>query len=337
MRGDLGTSSPLTIISLFAGCGGSLLGYREAGYKELLAVDFDKRCGETINANFPGVDFWDANLREVSPDALLKRCGIGKSELSVLDGSPPCQGFSISGKRRASDKRNTLIGIFGKFVLGIMPKVFVMENVKGLIQGEKKRILWDFTRLLESDYEMAAKVLNAKWYGVPQSRLRVFCVGIRCDLGIRPSFPVKSDKVITAKEAIGGIIADNAEIVLPRGPAGKFAPQIGCGEDGSKLRHSRSYFGLKRISPNRPCPTLLALWSPGCAHLLHWREDRFLIIREMKALCSFPDDFILCGNIEEQVRQLGNSVMPKQMLAIAKHIKEICRFGMDKKAERING
>ena len=100
---------PPTVISLFSGCGGSSLGYRLAGYRELYAVDWDKTAGTSFQKNFPDVKFYLGDIKELSSERILKETGLSKGELDVLDGSPPCQGFSTAkGKRRLDDDRNFL-------------------------------------------------------------------------------------------------------------------------------------------------------------------------------------------------------------------------------------
>src|SRR3990167_6277348 len=97
-----------TVISTFAGCGGSSLGYKLAGFKELLAIDFDKNAVETFKLNFPDVPVWQEDITKVASFDMLSFTGLKKGELDVLDGSPPCQGFSMAGKRKVSDPRNKL-------------------------------------------------------------------------------------------------------------------------------------------------------------------------------------------------------------------------------------
>ena len=160
-----------TVISLFSGCGGSSLGYRMAGFRELLAVDFDRNSVETFRQNFPEVPVWMADIKEITAERIMKSCGIVEKELDVLDGSPPCQGFSLAGKRKVSDKRNDLFLEFVRILKGIKPKVFVMENVTGLVYGKMRGMFKEIIRTLkDTDYNVKCKMLKAKYYGVPQSK-----------------------------------------------------------------------------------------------------------------------------------------------------------------------
>ena len=96
------------MISLFAGCGGSSLGYSMAGYRELLAVEWDDHAVETFKLNFPDVPVWHGDIAELSVEECLRLAGLRPGQLDVLDGSPPCQGFSTAGKRKIDDGRNQL-------------------------------------------------------------------------------------------------------------------------------------------------------------------------------------------------------------------------------------
>ena len=108
----------------------------------------------------------------------------------MLDGSPPCQGFSTSGKRKMSDPRNSLFMEFCRLLKGLKPKVFVVENVTGMVKGHMKQVFLDIMKTLrECGYDCVAQVMNAKWYGVPQARQRVIIIGTRKDLKKPPGHP----------------------------------------------------------------------------------------------------------------------------------------------------
>jgi len=127
-----------TVISTFSGCGGSSLGYKWAGFREFLAIDFDENSVETFKLNFPDIPVWQRDINDVKGGEIIKFCKINKGELDLLDGSPPCQGFSTAGKRRVNDPRNSLFESFVRLINDLQPKVFVMENVSGMIKGRMK-------------------------------------------------------------------------------------------------------------------------------------------------------------------------------------------------------
>ena len=124
-----------TVISLFAGCGGSSLGYSMAGYRELLAVEWDDHAVETFKANFPDVPVYHGDIAKLSVEEALRITGLKPGELDVLDGSPPCQGFSTAGKRKMDDSRNQLFREYIRLLRGLQPKVLIMENVSGMVKG----------------------------------------------------------------------------------------------------------------------------------------------------------------------------------------------------------
>ena len=173
-----------TVISLFAGCGGSSLGYSMAGFRELLAVEWDDHAVETFRLNFPGVPVYHGDIAELSVGRCMEMAGLsGPGELDVLDGSPPCQGFSTAGKRRMDDGRNQLFREYVRLLRGLRPKVLVMENVSGMVKGKMKLIFVETLREVKgSGYRVSARLMNAMYFGVPQSRERMIFIGVREDL-----------------------------------------------------------------------------------------------------------------------------------------------------------
>jgi len=180
-----------TVISTFAGCGGSSLGYSMAGFRELLAVERDDNAVETFKMNFPGVPVYHGDIAKISVDRVLEMTGLKPGELDVFDGSPPCQGFSTAGKRIIDDPRNQLFREYVRLLRGLRPRVFVMENVSGMVKGIMKIVFVEILKELKaSGYKVSARLLNAMYFGVPQSRQRMIFVGVRDDLGVEPSHPV---------------------------------------------------------------------------------------------------------------------------------------------------
>lgn len=311
----------LTFISIFAGCGGSSLGYKRAGFNELLAIDFDKNAIETFKLNF-SCPIWYRDITQVSSDEILTFCNLKKGELDLLDGSPPCQGFSTSGKRQISDDRNTLFNDFIRLINELQPKVFVIENVSGMIKGKMKGMFIDIMKNLKQlNYQVKCKLMNAKYYDVPQSRQRVIFIGIRNDLEIKPSYPISNNKIITVKQALDNCPIDE-EKKSPKGKMCKYVLKTKIGECASKYHPLGHYFNTKRNRLNRESYTIEKTFREGQSGILHPLKNRYHTISEIKRLCSFPDDFKLTGKFEEKWARLGNAVMPKFMEAIAKHIKK---------------
>ena len=294
-----------------------------AGFRELLAVDFDRNSVETFRQNFPEVPVWMADIKEITAERIMKSCGIVEKELDVLDGSPPCQGFSLAGKRKVSDKRNDLFLEFVRILKGIKPKVFVMENVTGLVYGKMRGMFKEIIRTLkDTDYNVKCKMLNAKYYGVPQSRKRLFFIGVRKDIGTVPKFPKPSGKIITVKKALENLDTSKDKKRIYSGKNFRLVRKIREGKSMSDIHPKGWGYNLIRINRNKPCPTITKTFRQSQTGLLHYSGDRFLTISELKRLATFPDDFRFVGTFEEKWARIGNSVMPRQMFAIAKTIRD---------------
>lgn len=203
----------LVSFDLFAGCGGLTKGFAMAGIQSIFASDIDENCEKTFCRNFPGVSFLCKDITQITKeevDALTK----GKIP-DVIIGGPPCQGFSLANKRRnqvADDPRNRLFYGFVKFINWYSPKVFVMENVKGLLSMNRGEVFQTILNEFRNSgsfggYNVEYKVLLASDYGVPQNRERVIIIGTRHDLGLTPRFPDPQNNghKITVDEAISDL------------------------------------------------------------------------------------------------------------------------------------
>ena len=313
-----------TIISTFAGCGGSSLGYSMAGFRELLAIEWDDNAVATFKLNFPDVPVYHGDIAKISVEQVLEMTGLQPGELDVLDGSPPCQGFSTAGKRVMDDPRNQLFREYVRLLRGLKPKVFVMENVSGMVKGKMKLIFADILRELKaSGYKVSARLLNAMYFNVPQSRQRLIFIGVRDDLGIDPSHPKAESKIFTVNDAI-----NNCEIGLTdglfTGAKLELAMKISRGGDGSDVTKGMS-FNLKRLHENKPSRTILkSVGKPDSSFgggLIHPSENRHVSIGELKRLNSLPDEFQMIGSFQDQWMRIGNSVPPLFMRSIARHIR----------------
>ncbi|WP_283750941.1 DNA cytosine methyltransferase [Bacillus cereus] len=168
------------VIDLFSGCGGFSSGFERAGYHILLGVDIWSDALKTFQANHKEATILEADLSQLITEQLLKKINLPKEEIDVIIGGPPCQGFSLSGFRDEQDPRNQLYKAFVRTVKDIQPKIFVMENVPGLVKlfkgRAKEAILEDFESI---GYHVNHQILTASEFGVPQNRRRVFFVGIK--------------------------------------------------------------------------------------------------------------------------------------------------------------
>jgi DNA (cytosine-5)-methyltransferase 1 len=319
-------SGNLKVISLFAGCGGSSLGYKLAGCQVLAAVEYDRNAAAIYRENFQGTRLYETDITLLDPLTVLSEVNLKPGELDILDGSPPCQGFSMAGKRRLDDPRNRLFEEYVRFLTLIQPKAFVMENVPGLVIGPMRAVFYEMIHALtDAGYEVRGRILNALHYGVPQSRRRVILVGFRKDLNLVPEHPSPTSLPLTFRQATAHLV-DHELLQYPTGKALATAKAIRAGESGAEL-HERYHqkgneFSLIRLSWDAPSPTVLKTIRPGQVGLLHPEEDRFLSIGELKRVCAFPDDFKLQGSFIEQWGRLGNAVPPLLTKAVAQSVSQ---------------
>lgn len=185
------------VISLFSGAGGMDIGFGMAGFQTAVAVEYDKSCCETLKKNNPNLNIIHGDISSIKTSDILKKGGLQITEPALVIGGPPCQSFSLAGKRMGmEDSRGKLVLEFIRVVRESLPKVFVMENVKGMVNWEKGKaiaaILNEISQPIihegiEYSYDVNIAVLNASDYGVPQFRERVFLVGNR--MGKKFQFP----------------------------------------------------------------------------------------------------------------------------------------------------
>jgi DNA (cytosine-5)-methyltransferase 1 len=276
-------------ISLFCGCGGSSYGYQKSGFSDLLGIDQNPISCESYGLNFPNTEVWNRDIRKVSPKEILTKFGFKKGELDLLDSSPPCQGFSIAGKREILDTRNELFLHTKRFITGLLPKIFIIENVDGLLHGKMRGIFNHIIEELEkTPYRIKWKSLNSIYYGVPQSRQRVIIMGVRKDLGKEPVFPERENYI----QYIGDVI-----------------PNIQF--------HSRGQFDKRLKSVDSLAYTITKTPS---MFFVENGEKRKPTIDELKILQGFPKSFKLKGTYNEKWGMIGNSVPPPLTERIGKTI-----------------
>jgi len=324
----------INVISTFSGCGGSSLGYKRAGFNVLLATDWEINAVKTYQMNIPDTPVLHKDIRNVTGKELLEKTGLAVGQLDVLDGSPPCTPFSLAGLREKSWNRNyehvgdhkkqistDLFFEFIRLINEIKPKIFIAENVKGLIIGKAKGY---FNRILkmmrELDYRVFALLLNAKYFEVPQSRERIFFIGFRKDFKIPDRLHLPTHQQITFRQAVRGLINSPEELKIaglhPDAVKSKMLYMMKEGQQSSKIDPSGYGWNSIRVAYDKPAPTIT-----GQAHLLyHPTEHRKLTTSELKRLCTFPDNFKFLSTIEARTR-LGNSVPPNLIYHIAEMLK----------------
>lgn len=178
-------------VDLFCGAGGMSLGFEQAGFDIVAAADADAAHVRTHSRNFPQCKTVKADLSELSGDELRDLTGFGGGKIDVVFGGPPCQGFSLMGKRQLQDQRNHLLLHFGRLVVQLCPRYFVLENVEGLLITRARGVLSSFLRAVrKGGYRVVAptRVLDARDFGVPQRRRRSFLLGYQKGL-TPPRYP----------------------------------------------------------------------------------------------------------------------------------------------------
>lgn len=207
-------NNKLVAIDLFCGCGGFSYGFQQAGFDMALGIDMWKDATTTYKHNFPDSYVINDDITNIMANDILEKIKMKADDIDVIIGGPPCQGFSVSGKRMIDDPRNKLYKSFVELVDEIRPKVFVMENVPGLIRlfgGKvKDQVLSDFSSL---GYRVKVQQLSSDQYGVPQQRKRVFFVGINANKlsdNVEFQFPMAKygeglKPMVTCKDAISDL------------------------------------------------------------------------------------------------------------------------------------
>lgn len=360
-----------TVIDLFSGAGGLSRGFYDANFNVVFGIDFDDMALKTFAKNHGDAKSMKLDLFDLENVDLIKELFNKEyNELDVLVGGPPCQGFSLAGKRKADDERNKLYKAMVKAASILKPKAVVLENVPGMLTlydgAGKKRIFEDFEEL---GYKMHVKVLYAPDYGIPQIRKRAIFVGIR-DHNYEFEFPkpiFEPDEYITCEDAISDLPAldgiygeeiqnypcdaktnyqremrkKSDEIYNHIGTihSEKTIKMISMVPEGKnykalpeKYRNLYKYHeALTRYHSKKPSLTI----NTGHRSHFHYKYNRIPTVRESARLQSFPDDFIFYGNKSQQYKQVGNAVPPKLGYVIAKEIKKYLDYEEKKSGRQI--
>lgn len=336
------------VLDLFCGCGGLSLGFEEAGYNVLLGIDIWEDALKTYAYNHKHSKTLCADMSTLLGEDVKDI--IGDNSVDVIIGGPPCQGFSIAGKRIVNDDRNKLYKGFVRMVEYFKPKAFVMENVPNIFSigygAVRETIINDFKSL---GYTVETKVLTASDYGVPQNRRRAVFVGLtkgNFDFDI----PMVAEKV-TTKEALSDLPEQSIE------DGGKYSVESTSGyqklmrinsigvynhevtqhneqtvriismvPDGGNYKDlpkefqetRKVHIAWTRLNSKRPSITI----DTGHRHHFHYKWNRVPTVRESARIQSFPDDFIFLCSKTSQYKQVGNAVPPLMAKAIAEQLKK---------------
>lgn len=331
------------VVSTFSGGGGSCLGYEMAGYHVIWANEFVEEAQRTYRLNHPRTFLDCRDIRNIKPEEILAKTGKKTGEIDLFDGSPPCCAFSTAGKREkgwgkerdySDGKKQRIEDLFEEYIRilnGLQPKTFVAENVSGLIKGTAIGYFKQYIREMQNcGYRVKAKLLNAKWLGVPQSRERLIFIGVRNDIKRDPIFPHPQKYLYSIKDAFDGLEIDEQERKMLLQTAKKYAwgriaekmPKNPTRSISGQDITGHGYFNLVRCPIFEPSSTICQrngdLTTAGNIHPF---ETRKYTIGELKRLMSVPDDFILTGDYAQKWERLGRMVPPIMMMNIAKVIK----------------
>ncbi|MDO4827132.1 MAG: DNA cytosine methyltransferase [Bacteroidia bacterium] len=337
-----------TFIDLFSGAGGMSYGFEMAGFRPILAIDNWQDALDTYALNNPGIPTLCADLSSLDIEEVAARYRL--KDVDLIVGGPPCQGFSVAGKRIVDDVRNRLYKSFVRFVEVCKPRAFVMENVPNILSigggCVKESIIGDFSAL---GYDVNCRVLTASDFGVPQNRRRAIFVGVKKG---KFSFPEPySNERVTASQAISDLpeatLSDGSAYTEPAsskyqewarmGSAGVYNQEatvhsdrtvriISLVPDGGNykdlplnLQDTRKvHIAWTRLCSTKPSITI----DTGHRHYFHYRYNRIPTVRECARIQSFPDRYIFLKSRTSQYKQVGNAVPPLMAKAIAESVND---------------
>lgn len=346
----------LNCIDLFAGAGGFSLAAKNVGLRVVAAVELNPKACETYSTNLVEGDvphLYGEDIRNLEPSVLSANHFSDGSECDLLLGGPPCQGFSVHriNNSGVGDPRNELILRYFQFVRHLRPKVFLMENVPGLLWPRHKSFLDAFyNQGKKTGYTLLAPVvLDARDYGVPQRRKRVFVLGIRKENVLPidwPPRPTHGDEKareqnptlrpwLAAAEVFRTPISagDENDLHMNHSPElvdvfRRTPPNGGSRRDSGRIlschaEHNGHTDVYGRIDPSKSAPTMTtACINPSKGRFVHPTEHHGITLRHAARFQTFPDWFVFKGGLTAGGEQIGNAV-PIRLAEVLLHaIKE---------------
>lgn len=311
-------------IELFAGAGGLALGMERAGFHHIGLIEYDKAAAETLKCNRPQWNVICDDIANISCLDLEAFFGIHKGALDVLSGGAPCQSFSYAGKRLGlEDTRGTLFYHYAVFLQKLQPRMFLFENVRGLLTHDNGKTFKTMLSVFEAaGYRVVYRVLNAWHYGVAQKRERLITVGIRNDLinELRFHFPdehaykpVLRDVLQNVPDSQGALYSQAKTEIFALVPPGGYWRDIPKPIAKAYMKSCWDMGGgrtgiLRRMSLDEPSLAVLTSPSQKQTDRCHPLQPRPFTVRENARIQSFPDEWTFCGTVGEQYRQVGNAV-----------------------------
>lgn len=308
--------SKYQVIELFAGAGGTALGFGNAGLNHLLLNELDKNAAQTLMVNFPE----ETNI--ICDDVKNIDFTGYKGTVDIVQAGFPCQSFSYAGKSLGfEDVRGTLFFEFARCIKETQPKIAVGENVRGLLMHDNGKTLETMGAVLkELGYNVHYKVLKAQYLDVPQKRERLIIMAIRNDLNIPFVFPKEKDYTVSLREALKDCpVSDGQKYSKMKHDILKLIPEGGYWRDlpielqkqymGGSFHLSGGKTGMaRRLSWDEPSLTLTCAPAQKQTERCHPSETRPLTIREYARIQTFPDDWEFQGSLSAQYKQIGNAV-----------------------------
>lgn len=306
-----------TCIDLFAGAGGTALGFHNAGLNHVLLNEIDPLASETLVKN--------SDKHHLSWN--VKNCDVHEIDFSeydadIIQAGFPCQAFSYAGKSRGfADTRGTLFFEFARAVKTIRPKIAIGENVRGLEKHDGGKTLQTMLNTFDQlGYRVNYRILRAQYLDVPQKRERLIIFATRKDLDLPIIFPKENDYFISLKQALSNCPeSEGQRYPKKKYEVMKLIPEGGCWKDlpediareymGGSYHLSGGKTGMaRRLSWDQPSLTLTCSPAQKQTERCHPSETRPLTIREYARIQTFPDDWKFFGSVNQQYKQIGNAV-----------------------------
>lgn len=311
------------VLELFAGAGGLALGLKQAGFHNVGLVEFDHNACDTLRLNEPNWHVIEEDITKITSS----KNGIydyiaPDTTVDLLSGGYPCQSFSYAGKKMGlNDTRGTLFYHYAEIMKQVKPKMFLVENVKGLLTNDHGRTLQTMINVFTNlGYQVTYQVLSAWDYGIAEKRERLIMIGIRNDLPITFQYPkpnsykpVLRDVLQNVPKSAGQSYSSAKKAVMQLVPAGGYWRDLP--EDVAKKYMGKSYYSgggktgmARRLSWNEPSLTLTTSPSQKQTERCHPDETRPLTVREYARIQGFPDSWQFAGGVGSCYKQIGNAV-----------------------------
>lgn len=303
-----------TVLETFTGAGGMALGFKHAGLQSKVCVEIDKDSVATLRANHD----WDVIHSDIRKVDFSEYNG----KFDIVAGGFPCQAFSYAGKGRGfEDARGTLFYDFARTIKEVEPKLFVAENVRGLLAHDGGRTLQTILHVMDSiGYNVTYGVARSQFFDVPQKRERLFIIGVRKSLELPFYFPKEKDYTISlgaaiddAPESPGMTYSEKKKNIMELVPEGGYWRDLPI--DLQKEFMGKSFYlgggktGMaRRLSSKEPSLTLTCNPAQKQTERCHPYETRPLSVREYARIQTFPDNWKFVGSVSSQYRQIGNAV-----------------------------